>query len=164
MLKIIQNALHAAVRSLEGRAETPTLSIVDSQSVKRAEKGGDKIDSPGYDAGKKIKGKKHLTAVGDTLGLLINIVLTPGEVQDRHVIAPLLEIARKRFASLNNAIADGSYQGKPTTGEVQQQAGIPLEIVKRSNVANRPLVPFPLPLMANELTAKRSCAPFRAEP
>ena len=47
------------VRELEGRAPTPTLAIVDSQSVKSAEKGGQRIDSAGYDAGKKIKGKKR---------------------------------------------------------------------------------------------------------
>lgn len=59
---------------------------------------------------------------------MINIVVTPGDVQDRHVIAPLLAIARERFPSLKSAIADGGYQGKLTADEVQQQAGIPLEI------------------------------------
>ena len=62
-------------------------------------------------------------------------MVTPGDVQDRNVIAPLLEIARKRFPSLKSAIADGGYQGKPTADEVQQQAGIPLEIIKRSDLA-----------------------------
>jgi putative transposase len=62
-------------------------------------------------------------------------VVTPGDVQDRHIIAPLLAIARERFPSLKRAIADGGYQGKLTADEVQQQAGIPLEIVKRSDVA-----------------------------
>ena len=52
------------------------------------------------------------------------------------MIAPLLAIARKRFPSLKKAIADGGYQGKPTANEVQEQAGIPLEIVKRSDVAS----------------------------
>ena len=56
-------------------------------------------------------------------------------MQDRHIIAPLLAIARKRFPSLKNAIADGGYQGKLTTDEVQQQAGLPLEIVNRSDIA-----------------------------
>jgi hypothetical protein len=55
-------------------------------------------------------------------------VVTPGDVQDRHIIAPLLAIARERFPSLKSAIADGGYQGKLTADEVQQQAGIPLEI------------------------------------
>jgi len=54
-------------------------------------------------------------------------------VQDRDAIVPLLAVARKRFVSLKKAIADGGYQGKATADEVQGQAGIPLEIVKRSN-------------------------------
>ena len=43
VLKQIHNALYAEVRVLEGRAATPTLAIVDSQSVKSAEKGGRKL-------------------------------------------------------------------------------------------------------------------------
>jgi transposase len=56
-------------------------------------------------------------------------------VQDRNMIAPLLAIASKRFPSLEKAIADGGYQGKPTADDVKEQAGIPLEIVKRSDAA-----------------------------
>jgi len=59
--------------------------------------------------------------------------VTPGDVQDRQMIAPLLAIARERFPSLKKAIADAGYQGKPTADEVLEQAGIPLEIVKRSD-------------------------------
>jgi transposase len=51
------------------------------------------------------------------------------------MIAPLLAIARKRFPSIKKVIADGGYQGKPTADEVLQEAGIPLEIVKRSDTA-----------------------------
>ena len=51
------------------------------------------------------------------------------------MIAPLLAIACKRFSSLEKAMADGGYQGKATADDVQEQAGIPLEIVKRSDAA-----------------------------
>jgi transposase len=54
-------------------------------------------------------------------------------VQDRNMIAPLMAIARKRFPSLQKVIADGGYQGKATADEVMADAGIPLEIVKRSD-------------------------------
>jgi transposase len=54
-------------------------------------------------------------------------------VQDRNMIAPLLAIACKRFPLLEKAIADGGYQGKPTADDVQEQAGVSLEIVKRSD-------------------------------
>ena len=54
------------------REASPTAAIIDAQSVKSAEKGGDLIDPHGYDAGKKIKGKKRHVLV-DTEGF----VLTP---------------------------------------------------------------------------------------
>jgi len=47
-------------------------------------------------------------------------VVTPGYVQDRHIIAPLLAIARERFPSLKSAIADGGYQGKLTADDCQK--------------------------------------------
>jgi len=56
-------------------------------------------------------------------------------VQDRNMIVPLLAIACKRFLSLEKAMADGGYQGKATADDVQEQAGIRLEIVKRSDTA-----------------------------
>ena len=51
------------------------------------------------------------------------------------MIAPLMAIARRRFPSLEKVIADGGYQGQATADDVQTDAGIPLEIVKRSDTA-----------------------------
>ena len=49
------------------------------------------------------------------------------------MIAPLLKIARRRFPSIVAALADGGYQGPATATAVRDQAGIALEIVKRSD-------------------------------
>src|SRR5262252_7274110 len=65
----------------------------------------------------------------------VMVTRSVSDVQDRNMIAPLLAIARMRFPSLKKAIADGGYQGKMTADEVQEAAGIPLEIVKRSDTA-----------------------------
>jgi transposase len=65
--------------------------------------------------------------------LLINFCITPANIQDRDMIAPLLAIAGRRFKSLLAALADGGYQGAATAAEVMDAAGIPLEIVKRSD-------------------------------
>ena len=66
---------------------------------------------------------------------MVGFVVTPGDIQDRDVAAPLLKVARKMFPSLARAIADGGYQGKATANTVRAEAKIPLEIVKRSDMA-----------------------------
>lgn len=57
--------LRAAVRESEGREDSPSAAIIDSQSVKATEQGGER----GYDAGKKVNGRKRHILV-DTIGLL----------------------------------------------------------------------------------------------
>ena len=71
----------------------------------------------------------------DTLGLMTAFVVTPANVQDRDCIAVLLRLARQMFASIEKGVADGGYQGAATAAEVQAEAGIPLEIVKRPDAA-----------------------------
>ena len=67
--------------------------------------------------------------------MIVALCVTPADIQDRDVIAPLLREARKMFPSLKRAIADGGYQGAATAAAVRAEAKIPLEIVKRSDTA-----------------------------
>jgi transposase len=60
-------------------------------------------------------------------------MVTPGNIQDRDAIAPMLKVARARFPSLKAALADGGYQGAVTADAVRKASGLPLEIVKRSD-------------------------------
>ena len=99
--------------------------------MKSAEKGGENR-SRGYDAGKKIKGKKRHAAV-DTLGLMHALAVLPANYQDRDM-CPLLKLARP-MPTLQRAIADGGYQGEATAEAVEAEADIPLEIVKRSDTS-----------------------------
>ena len=78
----IHDALYVKCREAAAREASPTAAIIDSQSVKSAEKGGPAIDPPGYDAGKKIKGKKRHVLV-DTQGLLMHAIVHAADVQDR---------------------------------------------------------------------------------
>ncbi len=78
----IHYELYQKCRELADRQASPTACIIDSQSMKSAEQGGSQIDPSGYDAGKKIKGKKRHILV-DTEGLLMHAVVHPADVQER---------------------------------------------------------------------------------
>jgi len=139
-LRQIHHLLYMEVREREGREASPTVAIIDSQSVKGAEKGGVQIDPTGYDAGKKVKGKKRHLAV-DTLGLLLRVEVGPASVQDRDGAPPLLAAMRKLFPFLKKIIADGAYRGEATAAAVRAIANWQLEIVKRAAAAGFVLLP-----------------------
>ena len=117
-------ARHAA-----GREAQPTAAIVDSQSVKTTESGGPR----GYDAGKKVNGRKRHVLV-DTLGFLLRGIVHPAGVQDRDGLAPLLTRIRRRFPWLRLLFADGGYQGEVATTAARQER-VELAIIKRSDHA-----------------------------
>ena len=104
---------------------------------KRKERGkrGACIDPSGYDAGKKIKGKKRHALV-DTIGLLLHIVVHPANIQDRDGGVLVLSTLFGRFPFLRKLFADAGYQGPQflmATAAVLPQLCV--EIVKRSDKA-----------------------------
>ena len=110
-LKRIHHVLSVACREQAGREASPTAAIIDPQSVKSAEKGGGSIDPGGYDAGKKIKGKKRHVLV-DTQGLLMHAIVHAADIQDRDggvlLMATLLGFIR--FCS--NSTPTGDTKGR----------------------------------------------------
>jgi len=87
--------------------------------------------SRGYDAGKKVNGRKRHIAV-DTIGLLLSVLITAAGVQDRDAAKPLLWNLRRAFPSVKLAWADGGYVGKLVTwASTTLKPRLTLQIVKR---------------------------------
>jgi transposase len=105
----IHDRLRDAVRDEAGRDPMSSAGSVDSQSVKGADTVG--AASRGYDAGKKINGRKRHIVV-DTLGLLLVVLVTAASVQDRDGGAQVLDRARMAMPSLALVFADGGYAGR----------------------------------------------------
>ena len=108
-LQRLHDALRERVGVQVGRRPTPTAAIVDSQSVRAA----DTVpkQSRGWDAGKKVNGRKRHLAV-DTLGLLLVVLVTAASVQDRDAARPLLWRLRVTYRGIRLVWADGGYAGK----------------------------------------------------
>ena len=135
----ILDQLRESIRRLEGRESEPSLAIVDSPSAKTT--AGTPSKTRGFDAGKKVKGRKRHIAV-DILGLLLAVSVTAASVQDRDATMELFARARAKSTRLVKVLVDSAY-----TGEVVAHAAtasrVDVEIVKRSD--DRPgFVPIPM--------------------
>jgi transposase len=113
-------------RQALGRNAEPTAGVIDSQSAPTAHAGGPR----GYDAGKRIYGRKrHI--VTDTSGLLLAVQVHPANVQDCHGAVPLLEKLRTAFPSVCHIFADRVYRGNQLLNTIAHCGPWTIEIVER---------------------------------
>jgi transposase len=114
-LEALHDALREKVRERDRRRgttmrnTTPSAGVIDAQSLRGADTVGK--GSRGYDAGKKVNGRKrHI--VTDTLGLLLVITVTAASVQDRDGARPLLRRLHEALPSVTHIFCDGGYRGR----------------------------------------------------
>ena len=119
----INHALVMADRERVGRDASPSAAIIDSQSVKTTEAGGPR----GYDAGKKVNGRKRHALV-DTDGRGLVLEPHPASIQDRDGGGPLLQVSRRIFPFIQRVFADSGYAGE----KVATATLIAVEIVRKN--------------------------------
>jgi transposase len=124
----LNDTLRICVRADEGRDPQPSAAILDSQSVKSDGHGG----AVGYDAGKKINGRKRHLLV-DTLGLVLGAVVTPANCPERDGAQQVLHQVGGWFKRLRKLWVDGGYTGEAFAQWVRSQwPKLEVEVVKRS--------------------------------
>jgi putative transposase len=111
-------------RERTGREASPSAGILDSQSVKAPA-----ARQRGYDAGKKILGRKRHVAV-DSDGRLLMVNLTTADISDSAGAQMILDAIRQRWPWLKHFFADGAYE----RGQLMDKAaflGFVIEVVRR---------------------------------
>src|SRR6476620_11195291 len=127
ILEEIHESLIEKIRKQHNKNEEPSVGIIDAQSVKSTLVSS---QDKGFDAGKKVKGRKRHIIV-DTLGLVLAVVIQSASVQDRNGADEVIDWMKRCWAGVEKLFADGGYSGK-LVERVKKAFGIDVQIVEKN--------------------------------
>lgn len=124
LFETMHDRLRQQWRERIGKAPEPTAAIIDSQSTRSTAQGG----NTGFDAGKKVKGRKRHLVV-DTVGLLLAVTITSAGVQDRDGAGAVVAQACAKVPGLSKLYTDAAYGGQCAL-TLEKTHGIRVEVVR----------------------------------
>lgn len=131
-IETVHDLIREKIRIKAGKDASPSVGLIDSQSIRTTRLGG---EARGIDGNKKIKGRKrHI--ITDTMGLLIAVVVHAANIHDSKAAFDVIATLKFRFKRLIKIIADGGYRGE-LIDQTQKAFGWILEIVLRTDDSSK---------------------------